>query len=256
MIRIATILGVALAFASSAVQATPVFARLYKQQYGYMPSCNACHTDGSLSSLNGFGKAFKVAGKNAAALEKIANLDSDGDGAANAAEAQAKSNPSDKTSMPGKAGDWLDPAALIPREVRASFPGITMWQTRDAVLTAADIAKAKDMGAKLSVADENTIYIPVENKLPVGTALIFPATHQGKRFFLLMTTDKQLKITKVAVMHADAVPAAKKSAVYGKFNGVAAQAVPAASGGDPLEASITQAVKNAGVLLYLRLKGA
>lgn len=27
-------------------QAMPAFTREYKQQYGYMPSCNACHTEG------------------------------------------------------------------------------------------------------------------------------------------------------------------------------------------------------------------
>lgn len=243
----------------SLAQATPVNARLYKQQYGYMPSCNACHKDGGGSSLNAYGNAFKDAGKNAAALEKIAATDSDGDGAANVAEAQAKSNPGDKTSMPGKAGNWLDLAALIPREVQAAFPGVKTWQPRDAILTAADIASAKGMGATLTAADENTIYIPVENQYPVGTALIFPASYRGKSFYLLMTTDKQLKITKVEVMHANDVPEAKKSAIYASFIGVPAQSVPAAGAGGSggsIDASITQAVKNAGVLLYVRLKGA
>ena len=34
--------------------AEPGFARLYKQQYGYMPSCNACHKDGGGTPVNGF----------------------------------------------------------------------------------------------------------------------------------------------------------------------------------------------------------
>ena len=56
-------------------------------------------------------------------------------------------------------------------------------------------------------------------------------------------------------MNAKDVPAAKSSTVYSKFVGVAAQSVPASSTKD-LDAAITQAVKNAGVLLYVRLKGA
>jgi hypothetical protein len=70
-----------------------------------------------------------------------------------------------------------------------------------------------------------------------------------------MSTDKQLKISQVSVMNAKDVPAAKSSTVYSKFVGVAAQSVPASSTKD-LDAAITQAVKNAGVLLYVRLKGA
>ncbi len=235
--------------------AMPAFARYYKQQYGYMPSCHACHTEGGGTPLNNYGKAFKENGKSLAALSKIANLDSDGDGSTNAVEAQAKANPADKNSTPAKTGNWLDLASLIPKEVQALFPVIRSWLPKDAVLTAADIATAKTMGATLSVADENTIYIPVENQRPAGTALIFPAQYQGKTFFLLMATDKQLKITQVKVMNAKEVPAAKSSAVYGKLVGVAAQSVPAPSTKD-LDAAITQAVKNAGVLLYVRLKGA
>lgn len=245
----------ALLTAAFEAQAMPAFAHLYKQQYGYMPSCNACHSEGGGTPLNNFGKAFKDGGKNAAALVKIANLDSDGDGAANAAEAQAKANPGDKNSTPAKAGNWLDLASMIPKEVQALFPGIRAWLPKDALLTPADIAAAKTMGATLTAADENTIYIPVENQRPAGTALIFPANYQGKTFFLLMATDKQLKITQVAVMNAKNVPAAKTSKVYSRFVGQAAQAVPAATGTD-VDAAITQAVKNAGVLLYVRLKGA
>ena len=235
--------------------AMPAFARYYKQQYGYMPSCHACHTEGGGTPLNNYGKAFKDNGKSLAALSKIANLDSDADGITNGIEAQAKANPADKKSVPNKIGDWLDLSSLIPKEVQALFPQVRAWLPKDAVLTAADIATAKTMGATLSAADENTIYIPVQNQRPAGTALIFAAQYQGKTFFLLMATDKQLKISHITVMNAKDVPAAKNSAVYGKLVGLAAQSVPVPTTKD-LDAAITQAVKNAGVLLYVRLKGA
>ena len=235
--------------------ATPAFARLYKSQFGYSPSCNACHTEGGGTPLNPFGKAFKEAGKNESAFAKIAAFDSDGDGAPNAVEAQAKANPGDKKSTPANAGAWLDMAAMIPKEVKAAFPKIQSWLPRDAVLTAADIASAKTMGASLSAADENTIYIPVENQRPAGTALIFPVTFQDKTAYLLMTTDKTLKITQVSAMNAKALPAAKDSKIYATFTGLAAQSVPA-NAGNSLDDAITRAVKNAGVMLYVRLKGA
>lgn len=235
--------------------AMPAFARAYKQQYGYMPSCNACHSEGGGTSLNGYGKAFKEAGKHDAALAKIAGADSDGDGATNAAEAQAKANPGDKASTVKQPGNWLDMASLIPREVQARFPGILTWMPRDAILTPADIAAAKALGATLSASDENTIYVPVKDQRPAGTALIFPVTFQGKTGFLLMTTDRARKITGVSVLHADKLPAAKASKVYASFTGQQAQSVAPVKGND-LDAAITTAVKNAGVLLYVRLKGA
>lgn len=235
--------------------AMPAFARAYKQQYGYMPACNACHSDGGGSALNAYGKAFKEAGKNDAAFGKIAGADSDGDGGVNAAEAKLKANPGDKASTLKQPGGWLDMAALIPKEVQARFPGILTWMPRDAILTPADIAAAKSLGATLSAADENTIYIPVKDQRPAGTALIFPVTYQGKTGFLLMTTDRGLKITGVSVLHADKLPAAKQSKVYAGLTGQQAQSIAAPKGQD-LDAAILSAVKNAGVLLYVRLKGA
>ena len=237
------------------LEAKPTFARLYKQQFGYMPSCHSCHADGGGSPLNNYGKAFKDNGSNLAAFGKIASLDSDGDGAANEAEAKAKSNPGSKNSTPAKAGNWLDTSSLIPKEVQGAFANIQTWQLKDAILTTKDIETANGMGATLSAADENTIYIPLENQYPAGTALIFPATYQGKTFYLLLSTDKQLKIKQVQVLDARELPAAKSSKIYATFNGQQAQSLPAKTG-TGLDDIIHNAVKNAGVLLYVRLKGA
>lgn len=235
--------------------AMPSYARSYKAEFGYMPSCNACHSDGGGSSVNSYGKAFKAAGKNAAAFAKIGAQDSDADGFSNAAEAVAKANPGNKASTPAKPGDWLDMASLIPREVRARFPKVLTWLPKDALLTPADIAAAKALGATLKASDENTIYIPLENQRPAGTALIFPASFQGKTFFLLMATDRQLKISSVSVLHADAVPAAKASKIYASFVGRSVETLPVANA-NTLDGAIAIAVKQASALLYVRLKGA
>lgn len=236
-------------------QAEPTFARLYKQQYGYMPSCNACHKDGGGSPLDPFGQQFKDAGKNLAAFDKIAKLDADGDGFPNGVEAQAKSNPGNKSSTPKAPGDWLDTASLIPREVQAQFPGIRAYLPKDAVLTDADIARAKTLGADLSKADENTIYIPLQDQRPAGTAIIFAAHYQGKDFFLLLATDRQLKVTAVRTMNTQHVPDAAKSKVFASFNGLSLDQLPAAKG-NTLDDAITAAVKKAGTLMFVRLKSA
>lgn len=236
-------------------QAEPAFARLYKQQYGYAPSCNACHKDGGGTPVNAFGQQFKDGGETLASFGKIAALDADGDGAKNGDEAAAKSNPGDAKSTPAAKGAWLDTASLIPREVQALFPGVREYLPRDAVLTDADIARAKALGATLAKADENTIYVPLTDKKPAGTALIFPAEYQGKLFFLLLATDRQLKVTAVQPLNTAHVPAAAQSAVYAGFKGVAVDQLPTASGSG-LDAAITAAVKKAGTLLYVRLKNA
>ena len=240
---------------SASASAEPGFARLYKQQYGYPPSCHACHKDGGGTPVNAYGQQFKDAGKSLAAFAKIGGLDADGDGASNAAEAQAKANPGQKGSTPGAPGPWLDTASLIPREVQEAFPGIRAYLPKDALLTDADLARAKALGAELSKADENTIYIPVENQKPAGTAIIFPAQYRGKDFFLLLATDRQLRVTQVRPLHASKVPEADRSKVYGSFAGVAVNELPAGQG-ESLDAAITRAVKKAGTLLYVRLKNA
>ena len=249
------ILFVLLICAALPASAEPGFARLYKQQYGYMPSCHACHKDGGGTPVNAFGQQFKDAGKSLAAFAKLAALDADGDGAANEAEAKAKANPGSKSSTPAKPGDWLDTASLIPREVQAVFPGVRSWLPKDALLTAADLTRAKALGAELSKSDENTIYIPVENQKPAGTAIICPAQFRGKDFFLLVATDRQLKVTHVQPVHASKVPEAANSPVYATFKGVAVDQLPVGKG-DTLDAAITRAVKKGGTLLYVRLKNA
>lgn len=255
MVRHLAIVGMVSLCVSTAANATPSFARMYKQEAGYMPSCNACHMQGGGSELDSFGKDFKAQGKTLAGLQKTLSKDSDGDGASNQAELQAKSNPGDKRSTPKKAGDWLDAVSLIPREIRAKYPGVLTWLPQDALLTSQDMVAAQKLGVTLSKDDDNTIYIPLENRRPIGTGLIFPAQYQGKSFYLLMTTDRQLKISAVEVMHANAVPQAKQSKITHQFIGQPAQHVKV-DAKQPLDQAIEQAVKKAGALLYVRLKGA
>ena len=117
--------------------------------------------------------------------------------------------------------------SLIPREVRARFPGVTTWLPQDAVLTPGDMAAAKAMGVTLRREDDNTIYIPLKDRRPVGTALIFPVVWQKKTFYLLMTTDRQLTVDHVSVLHANALPEAKKLTLYAGFSGKTAAQLPA-----------------------------
>lgn len=247
--------GLTLALIATATQAQPLYAGMYKQKYGYSPSCNACHRDGGGSPLGSYGKAFKDAGESMAAFDKIATGDSDGDGAKNGEEAEAKANPGDSQSTPAKKGQWLDVSSLIPKEVQALFPGVREYLPRDAVLTQADIDRAKTMGVELDRKDDNTIYIPLVEQRPAGTALIYPAQFKGKTFYLMLATDRQLNITQVTPLNTRLVPEAAKSKAYDAFKGLALDKLPAAAGGD-LDAAIAQATRKAGALVFVRLKGA
>lgn len=241
--------------ASAPAHAQPLYANYYKQTYGYTPACMACHRDGGGSPLNAFGEQFKLAGETLAALKAIAEKDADGDGVVNGAEALAKSNPGSKNSTPTDKGNWLDISSLIPKEIQAEFAGIKEYLPRDAFLTDTDISKAKEMGVALSKADDNTIYIPLTDRRPAGTGLIFQAEFEGKPFFLMMTTDRKLQVTKVAPISTKNAAAAEKSTVYSSFVGKTLDQLPATQG-TGVDAAITQAVKKAGTLVFVRLKGA
>lgn len=257
MIRLPLIISL-LVFActgSVPVQAEPAFARMYKLEYGYPPSCNACHKDGGGTPVNSYGEQFKNAGMKQSSFAAIAGLDGDGDGQTNEVESRAKANPGSASSTPDRKGDWLDTESLIPREVQALFPDIRAYLPKDAFLTEADIARAAELGASLGPNDENTIYIPLADRRPTGTAIIFPAMFEDKTFFLILATDRKLNVTAVEPLNTSHLPEARKHSAYASFKGTALDQLPSAQGND-LKAAITRAVKNAGTLVYVRLKGA
>lgn len=234
--------------------AEPSFARVYKGQYGYVPSCNACHKDGGGTPLNTYGEQFKDAGMKATAFAKISDLDADADGASNEAEAKAKSNPGGKGSTPENPGQWLDVANLIPKEVQVLFPGVRTYLPKDAILTQKEISRAKSMGVTLAAEDENTIYIPVQDKKAAGTAIIVPAVHQGKQFFLVVATDKSLAVSHVVPFNTKHVPEAENQSLYLDLIGKTAEKLPAGDGGKTLADTVNANVKKAVTLVTVRLK--
>ena len=193
----------ALAMFSASAIAEPTFARQFKAEFGYQPSCNACHKDGGGSPVNGYGEQFKTAGSQRTSFAAIAKLDGDGDGFSNADEAAAKANPGDADSTPSNRGPWLNTANLIPKAVQASFPGITLYKPLDAIYTDSEIKRAAALNVVISEADETTIYLPVKDKRPIGTAIIVPGKFADKSFYLLVATDRSLNVTQVASVKGD-----------------------------------------------------
>lgn len=237
------------------VSAEPAFARQFKVEFGYVPSCNACHKDGGGTPVNAYGEQYKSAGMKQSSFKQIADLDADNDGSSNGAEVKVKSNPGDDSSTPEQPGEWLDTANLIPKEIQQQFPGVRAYLPKDAILTDKEIARAAAFGVTLGPEDQNTIYIPVENKRPAGTGIIVPASHGGKQFFLAVTTDKKLSVKAVTPTNTLHVPEAAKSKVYASFVGKNVKTLPAGAG-DSLDDAIRNSVKKAVTLTYVRLKKA
>lgn len=251
-----TLLVLALVAVSGMARAEPLFARLYQQQYGYTPSCNACHRDGGGSELNPYGDDFKAAGSGLAAFAPIAAKDSDGDGLGNATEAKARANPGDRRSTPAKPGDWLDTANLIPREVQRVFPGVTSYKPMDTLLTPAEIERAAALGVALDENDENTIYVAVAEGRAVGTAIIVPVTRGEAQFFVLLATDRQLKVTHAQPVHAGKVAGADDPAPYAQVIGLDVEALPKGKLDGEVDEAVLAGLKKAGTLLLVRLKKA
>lgn len=235
---------------SHLVQAEPGFARLYKSQFGFMPSCNSCHVDGGGSPLNAYGKSFDHAGHNAAAFTLIAAQDSDADGFSNADEGAAKSNPGNAASTPNKPGNWLDVENLIPKPVQNAFAEVKAYKPLDAIFTDSDLERAAAMGVTLSKADETVIYLPVAAGKPVGMAVILPIKYNDKNHFVLVTTTRKLEVDHVALVNESDLDVGDLNRFKGQFAPKVEASPDAATAADAL----AYAVKKAGVMIYVRLK--
>ncbi|MFT5062857.1 MAG: hypothetical protein ACI91G_000218 [Gammaproteobacteria bacterium] len=242
---------VACSVCSLQASAEPSFARMYKADAGYIPSCNACHRDGGGSALNQYGKDWNKAGGNAAAFAAVAELDSDSDGVSNKSEQAAKSNPGDRSSRPGDAGGWLSPLALIPKPIRDHFAGVTAYKPMDTLLTDADISKAQKIGVSLSADDDTTIYLPLENRRPVGMSLIIPLDFKEKRAHMMVVTSGKLEVAKVVAV---ATPEGVELKNLDRFNGTFAPKVEAPATIASWDDAVAAAVKKAGTLIFVRLK--
>lgn len=242
--------GLALA---SAAGAEPSFARMYKESYGYEPSCNACHSEGGGSPLNAYGEALKKAGVNPGGLKAIEPLDSDGDKSANAVEIKARSNPGSASSTPDNKGNWLDPANLIPVEVQKLFPGIKSYKPIDAILTDREIERARGLGVTLGKEDETTIYVPFDGQKAAGAAIIVPTTYESKPLFLVVAMDRELNLKGFAPIGASKIPPATESKVASSLVGKSARALPAPAHTDSIDDAVTAGVKKAATILYVRL---
>lgn len=141
------------------VKALPAHKRLFERRYGYMVSCNLCHTHGGGSAINPFGKDFKRSGLGLYAFTKIEDRDSDKDGIKNIAEIKNRSNPGDPESRPDRPGSWLKDieASFIPREqLLKLFPKASYFTILEGALKQQQI-KAIESRVERALTDEEKV---------------------------------------------------------------------------------------------------
>ncbi|MEN8819748.1 MAG: hypothetical protein ABF271_01435 [Abyssibacter sp.] len=124
----------------------------------------------------------------------------------------------------------------------------------DAIFTDKEIARAAQRGVVLTADDENTIYVPVQDRRPIGTAIIVPGQYEGQQFFVVVSTDRQLVITDIQAIDAGPLDAARDDQLYAAFRGQSVEAVQAAANAEGLASAAQRAVLRAATMLQVRLK--
>jgi hypothetical protein len=113
-------------------------------------TCDLCHT-ASVPNLNPFGAAYKVNGRNSAALGLIENLDSDGDGFTNIQEINALTFPGNSASFPAVPTATNTPPPSNPTSTLTTLPQPTATSQPNSAFVTTELTPASvDVGGSLS----------------------------------------------------------------------------------------------------------
>ncbi|MFZ5477620.1 MAG: hypothetical protein ACOZNI_12660 [Myxococcota bacterium] len=220
---VAGLVAVALS-ASRPAQALPAYSRLYEGKYGYRPSCVVCHTAGGGSTVTDYGRDFLRAGANFGAYAKVEGADSDGDGARNLDEIQARSDAGDARSTPAKPGDWLADALKVPvptDQLKKLFPDAEGFTALEGTLSAAQVATVEQRtGAKLDDEDRlPTFYFAVKGGKKVAVAQYVSARSPKGPISLAVAMDTGATVTGVRVLKNPGPKAIEAADFLAQFRG-------------------------------------
>ncbi|OGC92335.1 MAG: hypothetical protein A2142_08560 [candidate division Zixibacteria bacterium RBG_16_48_11] len=201
--------------------------RLFELKYGYRTSCNTCHTEGGGTENNDYGMAYHRKGENLAAFSALENSDSDQDGFTNLDEIEAKSNPGDSRSTPGKPGNFLSEqeAQFIPKKLLEKLFSVPVSFTIS--YATLDSLKTKEferlVGLKLTE-DERvpTFYQAYSTGAApnrIGTALLFFEMEHHKHLVGGLACDTTGKISKLAIFKQQVKKGLSLEAFTGQFVG-------------------------------------
>jgi len=136
--------------------------------------------------------------------------------------------------------------------VRQAFPGVRLYKPIDAILTSKERQRASAWGVTLDDEDENTIYVPVQDKRPVGTAIIVKGELANDPVYLLVRTDRQLALTGVLPVHGESLPGSE-AAIYQQHLGATADNFDLPEADGP-ERDIAATIQRGLAIITVRLK--
>jgi hypothetical protein len=250
MRRIMAVAGVVL-LVPGAVWPLPPYARFYKEKYGYLPNCAACHRMQDWR-LNGYGEEFEDNGRTLAALSAAEKKDSDGDGVKNGDEARAQANPGDPNSRPDRLGEWLKEAKIRPpnKILRKFFPA---YAEADVLFPVWSV----EARATLDVFGDEALYPVVYRVKGADGATLGSAVHVSYEVpglahgtnMIVVAADAQGLVSGVEFVHHHGNAVVKDPAYLDKFKGwkrddiESAPAAPEGAGNEA--AALTEGVRMA-----------
>ncbi len=204
--------------------ALPSSRRLFESKYGYKVSCALCHEQGGGSASNDYGKAFLRAGGNAQAFARVEPKDSDGDGASNLQEIQARSNPGDPRSTPDKPGGWLADAGKIPipdKPLKELFAGAEAFSAVEGSLNDAQIALVQSKTGEALNEDDRvpTFYFAIAQGKRYEVAQFIRVDGVKQPLSVAVAVDLKGRVTDVKVLKSEDDPRFGEEPFVGQFRG-------------------------------------
>lgn len=202
------IVGVVLFVWATQAAALPSSRRLFEAKYGYKTTCSLCHEKGGGSASNDYGKAFLRAGANFQAFSKIEKKDSDGDGISNIDEIQAKANPGDLRSTPGKPGDWLAEAGKAPvpeKPLKGIFKEAEAFAAVEGSLNESQVAFVRENTKAALTEDDRvpTFYFAIVGGKRVGVAQFIRVEGSKQPMSVAVAIDAKGQITAIKVLKSE-----------------------------------------------------
>ena len=218
------IVGVVLVWLVTHAFALPSSRRLFEAKYGYKATCDLCHEKGGGSSGSDYGKAFLRAGANFPAFAKLEKKDSDGDGASNLEEIQARSNPGDPRSTPDTPGEWLANAGKIPipdKPLKELFAGAEAFSAVEGSLNDAQIALVQSRTGEALTEDNRvpTFYFAIAQGKRYEVAQFIRVEGAKEPLSVAVAVDLKGRITNVKVLKSKDDPRFKEETFLGQFRG-------------------------------------
>jgi hypothetical protein len=194
-------------FSAAQADAFPVHRRLFQVKYGGSVRCEVCHQGGGGSRRNVYGDAWSKSGETLEGFAAIEAADSDGDGFANKAEIEGKSNPGDPNSTPSNPGARYQRVQAVPiptEQLLMVFERASSIEASELTLDPKQVGKIeKAVGRKLTDEDKlPTLYFALEGQKRAAVAAFTDVASKGGRMTLLVGVGGAGEVNGLALLRA------------------------------------------------------